>query len=98
MIMLLDKLYERLPKSPSMDVLMYILSHTNPETKIFCDTYEMIQKDTKVSTATISRVFKILVEKDCLEKVNKGVWYNKMIDRPSDTYEGLDPYIIYKGP
>lgn len=94
--MIIDNMMKHLPNSPFMDVVNYILSHTDGDSKVFKRTYIEIQKETGVSQVTISKVIRTMENLQFLEKLGKGCWKNNMILGKSrvadDGYDNL--YII----
>lgn len=71
----IDKALEKLPASKEEEVALYILRHTDGDTKIFSRTYNQIQKDINVTQATIAKVFKTLEANGTLIRAGFGKWY-----------------------
>lgn len=80
-----------------ISVLLYIIEHTDPETKIFSRSYSQMEKELHVSSATISRTFKKLSESGVLINTGLGRWYNRIVGRVDDPYEGADVLAEFKG-
>ena len=95
--MLINKVYAEMPKSAAMDILMYIVSNTDPDTKVFSRTYEDIQKATGASRDTISRTIARLAMAGIIQWVGNGKWYNSIVDGWSKTCNGPDWYVNYLG-
>lgn len=95
--MLIDKAFNMLGTSKIMDVLIYVLQHTNGDTRIFSRTYNQIQKDTGVSQMTIAKAFKYMQDKGALEYLGNSRWLNYMVEEYSDTCDGPEFYVENKG-
>lgn len=67
-----------------LDVLIYILEHTDSSTNTFIGTYRAIAQKVGVSYDTVSRTINLLISKDFLKKVQTGVYQ-------------VSPAIILKG-
>lgn len=83
-------------KDPGMEVLLYILQHTDPKTKKFNKTYDQIQKATKVSRKTISATLQKLSDAGLMLNVGRGVWENYMVAEMDAPDEGR-LFTEYKG-
>lgn len=70
--------------SRQLDVLVYILEHTNSATNLYIGTWKKIQDDTGVSAETVRRIMKKLQDNGFLKKVQNGVY-------------GINPKIMMKG-
>ena len=95
--MLIDRAYEMLEPSKSMAVIMYVLQHTDGDTRIFSRTYNQIQKDTGVSQATIAKVFKYMESKGAIEYLGKSRWMNYVVKGASYRCDGPEFYVENKG-
>ena len=84
-------------KNPSMEILLYIMEHTDPYTKEFSRTYDQIQKDLHVNRATIASVFSKLSDAGCITNMRRSVWKNNMVGDLDDSYNGKDFLIEFKG-
>lgn len=60
------------------EVLMYIIEHTDIETKLFTRTYNQIEQDVQVSQATIAKVFKKLQDNHFIERKGNLGWVVKI--------------------
>lgn len=67
-----------------LDVLIYILEHTEASNNTFIGTYRGIAEQVKVSYDTVSRTITLLLNKGFLKKVQTGVYQ-------------VSPTIIMKG-
>lgn len=63
-----------LADSKQIDVLIYILEHTEQANNTFVGTYKKIAKEAKVSEPTIAKIMKKLQENQFITKVQNGVW------------------------
>lgn len=79
-------------------VFMYILEHTDGDTKLFVRTYQEIKDDTGVSEMTINKVFKIMQEIGCITKLGNSRWRVDMVEGYSDTCDGIQPFVVAKEP
>lgn len=61
-------------ESKQVDILIYILEHTQPSTNMFVGTYKTIQKNTHTSETTIAKVMKKLQKQQFLKKIQNGIW------------------------
>lgn len=95
-IVLLEKLFEKMPPSKSMQVFMYILEHID-EDGVFSRTYAQIQKDTGASQPTISHALTKLQELGYIEKVGQSKWLVKIVEEWSDEYDNSGFYVEHKG-
>lgn len=91
--MLLDHVFDRLPPDPGTMFSLYLISHTDSDTKIFESTIAQIQRDLGISDKTISRYFKILQENGTVVNVGKNRWYVKAVIGDSDTCDGPNWYV-----
>lgn len=57
-----------------LDVLIYILEHTESSTNTFIGTYRSLADKVKVSYDTVSRTITLLLNKGFLKKVQTGVY------------------------
>lgn len=57
-----------------LDVLIYILEHTDPGNNTFIGTYRKICTEADVSRDTVSRTIHLLMEKGFIKKVQTGVY------------------------
>lgn len=71
----LDAMLSYLKLSPAEAIVIYILRHTDGNTKIFSRTYNEIQKATGASQNTIARTFKALEKNGTLKRAGYGKWY-----------------------
>lgn len=60
--------------SKQIDILIYILEHTEAANNTFIGTYTKIQADVAVSRPTVAAVMKKLQENNFIKKVQNGVW------------------------
>jgi len=95
--MLIDKALKDL-NDKSVDLITYILQHTNYKTHIFTRTYRQMQKDVGVSQPTIARVMKKFVETGAAEYLGGSSWKINVITGTSDSYEGPEWYVTNLGP
>jgi len=79
-------------------VLMYILEHTDGNTKLFVRTYKEIKDDIGVSEMTISKVFQKMQKIGCITKLGNSHWRINMVEGYSDTCDGIQPFVIAKEP
>lgn len=94
--MLIDRAMDYFPLSNGAKIVLYILQHTDVNTKIFSRTYNQIQKDLNVSQPTISKVFKTLKENETLIPAGVGKWYVPAVVGYSDTAEGPEIFVRNK--
>lgn len=92
--MLLNQLFEKREPTPQYKVFMYIISHTDGDTKIFKGTYKEIQEKTGVSQMTIANVFDIMKKIGAVVYVKKGEWKVPIVEGYSRTYDGFEPYVV----
>lgn len=57
-----------------LDVLIYILEHTEQANNTFIGTYRKLEKETGISYDTIRRTLKTLKEKGLMKKIANGVY------------------------
>lgn len=57
-----------------LDVLVYILEHTDSSTNTFFGTYRKIAEKCNVSVDTVSRTIKLLLEREFIKKIQNGVY------------------------
>lgn len=57
-----------------LDVLVYILEHTEAANNTFIGTYRSLEKNVGVSYDTVRRTIKVLQEKKFLKRVSNGVY------------------------
>lgn len=57
-----------------LDVLIYILEHTDSSTNTFIGTYRAVAEKSGVSYDTVQRTIKLLLSKEFLKKVQTGVY------------------------
>lgn len=57
-----------------VDIFVYIVANTEPNTNLFIGTYSKIAKDVNVSRPTIAKIMKKLQENNFLKLVQDGVW------------------------
>lgn len=57
-----------------LDVLIYILEHTEQANNTFIGTYRSLEKNVDVSYDTVRRTIKLLQEKGFMKKVSNGVY------------------------
>lgn len=57
-----------------LDVLIYILEHTEQSNNTFIGTFRKIEAVTGISYSTVARAFAILQEKGFLTKISNGVY------------------------
>lgn len=96
--MLISNVVNKVDNSASTRLLMYVLSHTNTNSKIFHRSYKDIQKDTGVSADTVSRVMKALQDNGAAEYLGDSRWYMHIVTGGSDSYEGDDFYVTADKP
>lgn len=60
--------------SKQLDVLIYIVSNTQPSTNTFLGTYKKIAEDVGCSQPTIAKVLKKLREKDFITPIQNGAY------------------------
>ena len=60
--------------SKQIDILIYILEHTEAANNTFIGTYTKIQTEVGVSRPTVATVMKKLQEHGFIKKVQNGVW------------------------
>ena len=60
--------------SKQIDILIYILEHTEAANNTFIGTYTKIQDEVGVSRPTVATVMKKLQENGFIKKVQNGVW------------------------
>ena len=94
--MRIDTLIEALEQSKQVRILMYIISHANPDDRVFSKTYKQISKDLNVSEPTIAKTLKKLESVNTIERVGNGRWLVKVISGYSDTCDGPGLYIERK--
>lgn len=75
-----------------MEIISYLVGHTDYRTMLFTKSYDQIRRDLGVSRAVIAETFKKLNELGLIEKKGAGVWLNHMIAEGSNTSEGFDYY------
>ena len=86
-------------KNKQMQVVIYILQHTDAKTKIFSRTYNQIQKDTKVSQPTIAKVLKVMQKNGAMEYLGDSRWRVPMVLDDVDVPKDPDYYYVHnKGP
>ena len=56
------------------NITMYVLVHTDPDTKIFKATSYRVAKDTNVDRITVIRMFDDLEAKGCITPAGKNEW------------------------
>ncbi|MDP7981530.1 replication/maintenance protein RepL [Bacillus sp. WLY-B-L8] len=61
-------------ENKQLDVLIYILEHTEQATNTFIGTYKKISKGANVSEPTIAKIMKKLQENNFITKIQNGVW------------------------
>lgn len=96
--MLIDPIFQKLDNSAGTRLIMYLLGHTNGDTKVFSRTYAQIQKDLGISSSTIARYFKRLESQGLLIRKSRSEWIVPAIMGYSDTCEGPEWYITNLGP
>lgn len=57
-----------------LDVMIYILEHTEQSNNTFIGTYRSLEKDVGVSYDTVRRTMKILQEKEFIKRIQNGVY------------------------
>ena len=57
-----------------LDVLIYILEHTEQANNTFIGTYRSLEKNVAVSYDTVRRTIKLLQEKGFMKKISNGVY------------------------
>ena len=57
-----------------LDVLIYILEHTEAANNTFIGTYRSLARDAKVSYDTVRRTLTLLQQKGFLKKISNGVY------------------------
>ena len=57
-----------------LDVLIYILEHTEAANNTFIGTYRHLEKEANVSYDTVARTIKLLISKGFMKKVSNGVY------------------------
>lgn len=72
--------------SRQIEIFMYIMTNTDPNTNLFIGTYKRIAFDMGCSEATIAKVMKTLQEHSFLSKLQNGVW---LVDQ--DKFYGDEP-------
>lgn len=60
--------------SKQLDILIYILEHTEPANNTFIGTYSKIQENAKVSRPTVTTIMKKLQEHGFIKRVQNGVY------------------------
>ena len=60
--------------SKQIDILIYILEHTQAANNTFIGTYTKIQQAVGVAPATVAKVMTKLQEKKFIRKIQNGVW------------------------
>lgn len=61
-------------ENKQLDVLIYILEHTNSSTNLFLGTYRSIADKAHVSYDTVQRTVRLLLEKGFLKKIQNGAY------------------------
>ena len=91
--MLINRAYEHPDTSKGARLVMYILQHTDGNTKVFSRTYKQIQEDTGISYMTIADVFKKLEADGTLIHTSKSEWFVPAVVGYSDKEEPDKDYV-----
>lgn len=70
--------------SRQVDIFIYIVENTQPQTNMFIGTYRQIAKEIGVSMGTIAAILKKLQKNNFIKRKQNGVWY-------------VNPNILMKG-
>lgn len=57
-----------------LDVLIYILEHTEAANNTFIGTYRSLEKNVGVSYDTVAKTIKLLLKKSFIKKISNGVY------------------------
>lgn len=60
--------------SKQLDVLFYVLENTEESTNTYIGTYQKITQEMNVSYQTVALIFKKMLEKDLITKIQNGVY------------------------
>ena len=91
--MLLDKMYDMINPNSGERFGVYLITHANPETKIFSRTYKQISADLGIPRSSVEYYFKSLKKAGVIVKVGPDKWYIPAIECRSETCEAPGYYL-----
>ncbi len=57
-----------------LKVINFILEHTNPDTKEFSKSYDVIARETGISFSTVAKTVQLMQKYDMIKPIDKSRW------------------------